>query len=186
MGGALIIEFDFHPDEVDKGDPTYPHLSVQYTPKGLEFYKYNQRQSAEHKYSIASKYLMKDILTDEQIHNVRVVYDPHFTELNFKEQDITRSQYLNRLLFSDLNDEYTYKDFPVFEKWNENYELGFLHIYIDDMHKPYMSTVINIGEMVERDNFFTNTKLEPHPDGSGNQYLVTTTGMSYISLSAST
>lgn len=100
VGGALIIEFDFHEDEIDKGDPSYPHISVQYTPKGEEFYKYNQRQSAEHKYSIASKYLMKDILTDEQIHNVRVVYDPHFTELNFKEQEITRSQYLNRLLFS--------------------------------------------------------------------------------------
>lgn len=85
-----------------------------------------------------------------------------------------------------MNDNYTYTDFPVFEKWNENYELGLLHIYIDDMHKPYMSTIINIGEMVERDNFFTNTKLEPNPDGSGTQYLVTTTGMSYISLSAST
>lgn len=49
-----------------------------------------------------------------------------------------------------------------------------------------MSTIINIGEMVERDNFFTNTKLTEEPPGSGNLILQTTTGMAYVSLSAAT
>ena len=33
-GGALIIEFDFHNDtELGFIEPSYPHLSVQFTPK---------------------------------------------------------------------------------------------------------------------------------------------------------
>ena len=33
--------------------------------------------------------------------------------------------------------------------------MGVLHIYIDDMDTPAMSTFVNIGEMIDRDNFYT-------------------------------
>jgi hypothetical protein len=73
-GGALVIEFDFHNDT---DEPTYPHLSIQYTSKPQNF-SYSQTVSSHHRYSIAHKYLSKETLQDERIHNVRVVYDPDF------------------------------------------------------------------------------------------------------------
>jgi len=94
---------------------------------------------------------------------------------------LTRSAYLNEILAGDKteagyknNYEYVYKyNNTKYEKWNTNYELGLLHIYIDDMYEPYLSTVVNMGEMVERDDFFTTL------NGS-------TAGEAYVSLSAST
>lgn len=98
------MEFDFHND-TNKNEPSYPHLSVQYTAKP-EVFRYEQDQSTDFRWSIASKYLMSDDLQDEKIHNVRVVYDPDLTAVNFKERPITRSKYLSKLLQgSDLSDE---------------------------------------------------------------------------------
>jgi hypothetical protein len=48
-----------------------------------------------------------------------------------------------------------------------------LHIYIDDMSRPYLSTIINLGDMVDADRFNKTA------DGSK-------AGEAYISLSAST
>ena len=42
-----------------------------------------------------------------------------------------------------------------FEQWKTRYQMGILHIYIDDMDVPMMSTFVNIGEMINRDNFYT-------------------------------
>jgi hypothetical protein len=59
-GGALIVEFDFQNNTI-KGEPTYPHLSVQYTPK-VATDVFTQKQSSLHTYSLASKYLPKELL----------------------------------------------------------------------------------------------------------------------------
>ena len=57
------------------------------------------------------------------------------------------------------------------EQWLDRYQIGVLHIYIDDMETPHMSTFVNIGEMINRDNFYT-------PGGVA--------GQAYISITAST
>ena len=41
------------------------------------------------------------------------------------------------------------------ELWATQYENGILHIYIDDMKVPYLSTIVNLGEMVDTDRFYT-------------------------------
>ena len=110
---------------------------------------------------------MKDQLQDEQIHNVRVIYDPDLSHLNFKEQPLTRSKYLNKLLMQSSEDD----PMTRAEQWNTRYELGLLHIYIDDMSRPFMSTIINMGEMVDA------TLFDPKP---------LEVGQAYVSMSAST
>ena len=41
------------------------------------------------------------------------------------------------------------------EQWNNRYEMGLLIIYIDDMDNPYMTTIVNMGEMVNTDVIYT-------------------------------
>ena len=80
------------------------------------------------------------------MHNVRVIYDPDLSQLNFKEKPITRSKYLSKILMSKSVDvENT--------RWPTHYENGVVHIYVDDMSKPFMSTIINIGDMIDLDRF---------------------------------
>ena len=124
-GGALIIEFDFQ-NNTNKQDPTYPHLSVQYTPK-LSLDKYDQYQSSLHTYSLAHKALSEEQFQDESIHNIRVEYDPSgLDNINFKETPITRSPYLTRLLIEDKTD-----NLSSTEQWLTRFQMGLLKIYID-------------------------------------------------------
>ena len=81
---------------------------------------------------------------------MRIVYDPDLSNINFKEQTISRTKYLNKLILqseSIENNDGATKG----EKWNTRYEKGVLHVYIDDMSKPYLSTFVNLGEMFEGD-----------------------------------
>ena len=92
-----------------------------------------------------------------------MIYDPDLTQLNFKDKPLTRSNYLNSILMGKSGTS----------RWSSLYENGILHIYIDDMTKPYMSTIINIGDMIDVDRF--NKTLD------GQQ-----AGHAFISFSAST
>ena len=62
--------------------------------------RFEQTQSSLHTYSLASKYFSKETLQDEGIHNLRIVYDPSggFNGKNFKENHITKSEYLSKLI----------------------------------------------------------------------------------------
>lgn len=53
------------------------------------------------------------------------------------------------------------------------YELGILDIYIDDMSAPFLSTIVNMGEMVDTDQFYSGE------EGS-------LAGQAYVSLTAAT
>jgi len=65
-------------------------------------------------------------------------------------------------LRQDVSDPRTYA-----EQWNTRYKVGVLRIFIDDMEWPFMTTYVNIGEMIDRDNFYT----EPVGVVSGQMYI---------------
>ena len=84
---------------------------------------------------------------------MRVIYDPDLSNLNFKEQVLSRTKYLNKLLLqteSATNNDARTKG----EQFNTRYEKGILHVYIDDMKKPFLSTIVNLGEMFEGDTMY--------------------------------
>ena len=98
-----------------------------------------------------------------------MVYDPSgLDNINFKQSPISRSKYLTRLLVEDSTDGLTFA-----EQWKTRFEMGLLKVYIDQMETPFLSTIVNLGEMIEVDQF-----LKP-PIGDH-------TGKAHISIAAST
>ena len=99
------------------------------------------------------------------------MYDPTgLNQLNFKDKPITRSPYLNRLIMEDQTQPLT-----EFEQWRSRFVIGVLHIYIDDMKEPFMSTFVNMGEMVDIDKFYRIDKSA-----------IQTAGLGFVSVSAAT
>jgi hypothetical protein len=37
--------------------------------------------------------------------------------------------------------------------WTRRFKIGLLSIFIDDMTTPYLSTMLNMGEVVDMDDF---------------------------------
>jgi hypothetical protein len=61
LPNGLVIEFDFG-YEAANGDPTYPHISVQYRSDGL--------LSADHSYSLAFTSIPKGLIDAEVRHKL--------------------------------------------------------------------------------------------------------------------
>lgn len=42
------------------------------------------------------------------------------------------------------------------EIWSRRFKIGILSVYIDDMSTPYLSTMVNIGEVINMENFYSS------------------------------
>lgn len=93
---------------------------------------------------------------------------------------MTSSGYLRKLImqseknFKNYQDETATGEEGTGEIWTRRYKIGLLSLYLDDMSEPYLATMMNIGEVINLDSYYSDALGDP------------CAGCGYFSLTAAT
>eukprot|EP00347_Sterkiella_histriomuscorum_P018771 403344241 len=148
-GQSLVIKFDFITN-YEVGNPTYPHVSV--------VCKQGQTQN-DHQYSLGFAYLPKE-LSNTQVHNIKISYLRKLNRLDFRQQNFQFSEYAANMMYDTTSD------------WFDNYEIGLIQIYVDDLEFPVLSTLVNLAYCVNTDTHQSLNSLGVvDPTMAGKSYL---------------